>query len=154
MLQDYEDLKAQYKDTILYPSIEPGKVLFVIADFCCYYFHSLYYVPEDSTDGKKVEYRSYPHVGTFQDSYLVFTEDGEIDPRFFPHFQNVEFYVESTNDHPLFVENIGSSTLYIKASVGTIRIDPGDRKEISKDNVEPEKVFLPGGDLYPAEIIE
>ncbi|MBR3307812.1 MAG: hypothetical protein IKI75_11265 [Lachnospiraceae bacterium] len=154
LLPDYERLKAQYKNTIPYPSIEPGKVLLVIADFCSYYFHSLYFVPEDSTDGEKVEYCSYPHVGTFQDSYLIFSKGGYVDLSYFPHFQNIEFYVESTKDHPLFVENIGTSTLFVKAFEGTIRLDPGERKEISKDNAEPEKIFLPGGDLYPAGIIE
>lgn len=45
-IPEYEKIKEKYKDKIQYPSIEPGKVLIVLADFCPYYFHSAYYVPE------------------------------------------------------------------------------------------------------------
>lgn len=34
-------------------------------DFCEYYFHSLYYVPEDSEDNTPCEYSAYPHEGQF-----------------------------------------------------------------------------------------
>lgn len=154
IIPDYEALKEKYQGTIEYPSIEPGKVLLVLANFCDYYFHSLYYVPKDSEDGKKLEFSGSPHVGTFQDSYLINTEDYKIDLRYFPHYQNIEFYSEDTNGCPLFIENIGDVVIYARTSAGTIKLEPGDRKEIIKENAEDETPILPGGDLYPAGIIE
>ena len=154
ILLDYERLKERYQDTIEYPSREPGKVLLVLADFCRYYFHSLYYVPKDSEDGKKVEFSGWSHVGTLQDSYIIEIDDYTIDLRYFPHYQNIEFYSEMTNGCPLFIENIGDSAIYAQTSAGTLKLEPGDRKEVAKENAEKETPILPGGDLYPAGIIE
>ena len=154
IIPDYEKLKEKYKDTITYPSIEAGKVLLVLANFCSYYFHSLYYVPEDSRDGEELEYSGCSHTGMFQDSYLINTEDYRVDLRYFPHFQNIEFYSEDTDGLPWFIENIGDAVFYARTSAGTIRLNPGDRKEVSKENAEAEEPVLPGGDLYPAGILE
>ncbi len=154
ILPNYDELKEKYRDAIEYPAIEPGKVLLVLTNFCEYYFHSLYYIPKDSEDGKKLEYRGYPHVGMFQDSYLVGTKDNKIDLRYFPHYQNIEFYHKNTDGCPLFIENIGDVVLYAKTGAATIKLEPGDRKEVTKENAEDDTPILPGGDLYPARIIE
>ena len=81
---------------------------------------------------------------------MIYTDNYEIDIRYFPHFQNIEFYSEDTNDCPLFVENIGDTVIYVRAHIGTIKLSPGERKEVAKGNVEKEKPILPDGDLYPA----
>ncbi len=154
IIPDYEKIKKKYMDKIDYPSIEPGKVLLVLANFCDYYFHSLYYVPKDSKDGKKLEFSGWPHVGTFQDSYLINTEGFKVDLRYFPHYQNIEFYSEDTAGCPWFIENIGDAVLYAGTSVGTIKLEPGERKEVAAENAESDTPILPGGDLYPAGIIE
>ncbi len=153
IIPDYERLKEKYRDAKELPTIEPGKVLLVLADFCEYYFHSLYYVPEDSEDGEAQEYSGSPHIGTFQDSYLVDSDDDRVDLRYFPHYKNIEFYSEFTDDRPLFLENIGGSVLYARTSVGTIKLAPGERKEVKKENAEDDTPALPDGDLYPAGII-
>ena len=152
MILEYEKIKAEYKEKALRPSIEPGKVLLVLSNFCHYYFHSLYYVPEGSD--RPCEYSGDAHVGMIQDSYLVEADRGRIDLRYFPHFQNIEFYSEHTEGMPLFLENVGDVILYVKSSVGTIRLNPGDRKEVIKANAESETPSLPNGDLYPAGIVE
>ena len=154
IIPNYEILKEKYANSIEYPSIEPGKVLLVVANFCNYYFHSLYYVPIDSEDGKELEYSGWPHVGTFQDSYLIMTEDYSIDLRYFPHYQNIEFYSEDTDNCPLFIENIGDVVIYAQTDVGTIKLAPGERKAVIEENSEKAVPVLPTGDLYPAEIIE
>ncbi len=155
ILPDYEALKEKYQGTIEYPSIEPGKVLLVLSNFSSYYFHSLYYVPQDSEDGKKLEYSGYPHIGSFQDSFLISTSDYKIDLRYFPHYQkNIRFYAEDTNGCPLFIENIGDVVIFAQTSVGAIRLEPGDRKEVTEENAEDDTLPLPDGDLYPAAIIE
>ncbi len=154
IIPNYEELKEKYQGTIEYPSIEPGKVLLVLANFCYYYFHSLYYVPKDSEDGKKLEFSGHPHVGMFQDSYLINTKGYKINLSYFPHYQNIEFYSENTNGCPLFIENIGDVVIYAKTGAGTIKLEPGVRKEVTKENAEDEAPILPRGDLYPAGIIE
>ena len=154
IIPDYERLKEKYKDTIDYPSIEPGNVLLVLSNFCDYYFHSLYYVPRDSEDGERLEFSGWPHIGMLQDSYLINTEDYEVDLRYFPHFRNIEFYLEDTDGCPWFIQNIGDVAIFARTSVGTIKLEPGDRKEVVKENVEDETPILLDGDLYPAVIIE
>ena len=151
----YKQLKKKYRDAVEYPSIEAGKVLLVLANFCDYYFHSLYYIPVDAKKQEPLKFRGYPHVGTFQDSFLISVEgDRSIDIRYFPHYQNIEFYDESTAGLPFYVENIGDVVLYVKTHAGTIKLEPGDRKEVVKENAEQDVPILPGGDLYPAGIIE
>lgn len=154
VIPDYKRLKDKYKDNRDYPTIEPGKILLVLSNFDEYYFHSLYYIPKDSETGERLEYSGWAHIGNFQDSYLIETENYEIDIRYFPHFQNVEFYSMDTGECPVFIENIGDTVLYADTYAGLIKLNPGDRKEVSKENVEKEKPFLPNGDLYPAGIEE
>ena len=74
--------------------------------------------------------------------------------RYFPHFQNIEFYSEDTEGCPFFIENIGDIIIYARTHAGTIKLEPGERKEVTRENAEREKPVLPGGDLYPARICE
>lgn len=147
LLPEYEKIKEIYKGKKECPSIEPGKVLFVLSNFDPYYFNSLYY--KETEDALPSVFMAYPHIGTFQDSFLVSTEDVKIDLRYFPHYGNIEFYTERTAGKPWFLENIGSTVLYAKTSCGTIRLNPGDRKEVKEENAEAEEPMLLGGDLYP-----
>ena len=152
LIPDYTALKEKYKGRRPLPSIEPGKVLLVLSNFCEYYFYSLYYRPDGADEALKSD--GYAHIGTFQDSYLIGTENHEIDLRYFPHYQNIEFYSEDTDGKPFYLENIGDAVLYAATSAGLIRLAPGERKEVSRKNAETEKPALATGDLYPAGIIE
>ena len=162
MIPDYNKIKVEYKDKTLQLAAENKigvdhramfyKVLLVLSNFCHYYFHSLYCIPEGAD--KPCEYSGDAHIGMFQDSYLVEADHGRIDLRYFPHFQNIEFYSEHTEWMPLFLENVGDVMLYAKTSVGTIKLNPGERKEVRKENAEAETPSLPNGDLYPAGIVE
>lgn len=148
----YTEIKEKYQGNRKEPTIEPGKVLVVFSDFDEYYFHSLYYISEK--DAEPARYSTYPHVGMFQDSYLIDSYEHAIDIRYFPHYQNVEFYSEYTDEKPLYLENIGNSILYFATSVGIIKLEPGERKEVLKENAEKNKPKLAKGDLYPAGVIE
>ena len=75
-----------------------------------------------------------------------------VDVRYFPHYQNIEFYSEYTDEKPLYVENIGYSVIYVQSSAGTIKLAPGERKEVTPENAEKEPPVLPDGDLYPAGV--
>ena len=72
--------------------------------------------------------------------------------RYFPHYQNIEFYSEYTDEKPLYVENIGYSVIYVQSNAGTIKLAPGERKEVTPENTEKEPPVLPDGDLYPAGV--
>ena len=152
LIPNYEIIKNKYMDKIDHPEIEAGKVLLVVSNFDNYYFHSLYCVVREGE--KPINYSAYPHVGTFQDSFLINSKDFKIDLRYFPHFQNLEFYNQNTDEMPLYIENIGDVVLYFKTSIGTLMVEPGERKEVCKENVENELLHLPNGDLYPATVID
>ncbi len=154
VIPDYERIKDKYKGTMDDPTIEPGKVLLVLSNFDEYYFHSIYYIPENSETGERIEYTGCANIGNYQDSFVIETDYNELAIRYYPHFQNIEFYLMYSDGCPMFIENIGDTVLYAKTFAGLIKLNPGDRKEVSKENVEKEKPFLPNGDLYPAGIEE
>ena len=146
LIENYEELKAKYSGRIDFPEIEPGKVLLVLSDFDDYYFHSLCV---KNRNGEVQDYMGYPHVGMFQDSYLIGSD--HVDIRYFPHYKNIELYSSNTDGRPLYAENIGSTTLYIISGKCTYRLEPGERKELKKENAEQDPpTNLPDGDLYPA----
>lgn len=152
ILPEYEWVKENYEERGDTPPIEDDKVLLVLSNYDEYYFNSLYYKPAGAQE--KQQFVAYPHTGLVQDSFLINNEDESVDIRYFPHFQNIEFYVADTDGKPFFIENIGDVSLYVKAWCGLLRLEPGERKEVSKANVETEKPFLPDGDLYPAGVPE
>ena len=154
IIPEYEELKKKYQGTIENPSIEPGKVLLVLADFNEYYFHSVYYIPEDAEKKEPLNYHGRPHIGMFQDSFIIGIDGADIDLRYFPHFRYVEFYAMRTGERPVYLQNIGDTVLYAATRCGTIRLEPGDRKEVTEANAEPDPPSLPDGDLYPAEMSE
>lgn len=151
LIPEYDLAKKKFQNREL-PSIEPGNVLLVLSDHDEYYFHSLYY--KETEDAEACDYYGDANVGMFQDSYLIMAEEAGIDLRYFPHFKNIEFYSEYTEGRPLYLENVGNSVLFAKTSKGLIKLAPGERKEVCKENAEAEKPVLPKGDLYPAGIIE
>ena len=107
-----------------------------------------------SAAGEKLSYKGVPHIGMFQDSFLIRSEDSAIDIRYFPHFENIAFYSEDANGKPFYIENIGDCTLYARTSKGYIKLNPGERKEVREDNAEVEEPVLHMGDLYSALIID
>ncbi len=147
-LAEYNKVKSLFYDRYPDPEIQPGKVLLVLANYEEYYFHSLYYVWKEGE--KRSGFVGCPHVGNYQDSYLINTEDYRIDLRYFPHEGNVEFYVEETDECPWYIENIGTATLYARTSKGVLKLLPGARKEVCRENAETEPPVLHDGDLYPA----
>ena len=151
-IPEYEWIKENFENKIHYPSIEDEKVLLVISNFNEYYFNSLYYKPNAA--GEKLSYKGVPHIGMFQDSFLIRSEDSSIDLRYFPHFENIEFYLEHTDGKRFYIQNIGDCTLYARTSKGYIKLNPGERKEVSEDNAEAEEPVLHMGDLYSALIID
>lgn len=136
IVPDYDRIREKY---MIIPTIEPGKVLLALDSNAPYYFHSLYCVPADSPDGIPVEYEADPHIGTFMDSFLVYTRDFKIDLRYFPYtLALIKFYSENTGGMPLYLENIGNQSIEVETSIGKINLDPGERKEVCEASLEPE----------------
>lgn len=148
LVLEYEKICEIYRGKTPKYEIEEGNVLLVVSNFDDYYFHSCYYKPVGSTE--PVRCRGSARIGMLQDSYLIMSSDAEIDLRYFPHYQNMEMYSQHTAGCPWFILNIGDISLYFVTSVGTLKIGPGERKRVCKENVESEPPLLPGGDLYPA----
>ncbi len=149
---NYMELKEKYDARKVRPTIEPGKVLLSISNYDSYYFHDLYFVPEGAE--APVEYKAFPHIGTFQDSFLIWAQDEKIDLRYFPHSGNIEFYMQETDRKPFFIENAGTTVLYARTSFGTIKLNPGERKEVKPEEAEKDDLLLDGSDLYAADILE
>ena len=152
-IPDYEKIKREYKGKAEkeLPTADVGEVLLVISNHNEYYFNSLYYRPEGAD--KKVKYSVFPHIGMFQDSFLIRSGEGNIDLRYFPHSQDIDFYAQDTDNKPFYIENIGDITLYCRTFSGLIKLDPGERKEVTKENAEKVSIDLPDNDLYPAVFI-
>ena len=88
-------------------------------------------------------FRGTPHIGMFQDSYLIHCEGTSVYIKYFPHYQNIEFYSVDTENKAFFVENIGDITLYVRFIGGLICLGPGERKEVCEANAEKEEPLLP-----------
>lgn len=146
-IEEYEELKAKYRGKIDLPEIEQGKVLLVLSDFDEFYFHSLC-VRND--DGSIADFSGYPHIGMFQDSYLISAEGHSIDIRYFPHFKGIEFYSLDTEGMPLYIENIGYGDLYITDKNKRYCLKAGERQAYSELTADEEIREMPDGDLYPA----
>lgn len=146
LIPNYECIKEKNRYGLDEQIIDDGKILLVISNFDEYYFHSIYYKDIDSDE--KAEFTAMPHIGTFKDSFLIFGNGFDI--RYFPHEQNIEFYIESVKNHPFFVKNIGDIIIYVKSSKGIIKLNTGEQKEIAEENVESDPPFLNRRELYPA----
>lgn len=147
-----------YNVMTVFPEIEQGKVLLVISDFDKYYFHSLCV---KNKKGETLKYSAHSNIGMFQDSFIISTEDYlcaesdncYIDLRYFPHYGNIEFYEAETCGMPLYAENIGTSTIFIRLEGMMFTLNAGERKELCRENSEPIIKGLPDGDLYPAKTL-
>ena len=119
---------------------EDGSVTLQLSDRDDYYFHALVCA------GEQDDCKVMPHVGTSQDSFLIWSGDGEMNLRYFPHWRNIEFYCIDTDDRPFFVQNVGDRTLYVTYELASRRyivLHPGDRKELTAENVETFAYNLP-----------
>ena len=120
----------------------------VLSDHERYYFKAM--IVKENGKIHKGEMR--PHIGSFQDSCLISCPGyGQIDIRYFPHYQHLETYCWKTEGLPVYLENAGDDVVYYTAPVGVIALNPGERKLVSEDAVTADAgLILNRGDLYPA----
>lgn len=156
-LPEYAKIRKEYRNYMAehIPTIEPGKVLLTLSDCDEYYFHSLYVQKKEGE--KPLDWCGAANTGRVQDSYCIDIYEDEMeayDISYFPHLKNIELYSVCLDDMPLYVENIGYTTLYVQCG-GVIELKPGERKEVCKENrMEEPPYYLPDGDLYPCRIGE
>ena len=115
------------------------------------YFHSIYY--RKPGDVEPVEFEAYPHIGTYQDSFLITSWENDLDFRYFPHPYAISFYSYSDAGIPVYLENIGLDTICAETYLGVIKLEPGERNLVSKENVEQDPPEILRSDLYPARSI-
>ena len=126
VFSDYELYKKKY----IYNEnpIEPGNVLIYLSSDEVYLFKKMYYCSEGKTE--PIPYITHLRPGTISDCYYIQNEDMTIDLRYFLDYRPIEFYSESTDGRPWFVENEGTEKIEIKTSVGKFELEPGERKQI------------------------
>ena len=95
MIPDYEEIKEKYKGKQEYPSIEKGKVLLVLSNFEEHYFHSAYC--REAADSEPLKLDAFPHIGMFQDSFLILGKNAWINIGYFPGERNIHIYRTRTN---------------------------------------------------------
>ena len=122
---------AQDKNRI---TIERGCVLLVLSDRCPYFFRSLYYEPEYSDSTGPVEYDAGPHIGTFVDSFVITAEYQRINIGYYPQSDGVRIYRTRTDGAPLYIENAGAAPTTVTTLTGTIRLNPGERRQHKNPN--------------------
>lgn len=130
-LPEYEAIKAEYYKPIDAEGLSKNDMLLVVADYCDYYFEKLIYQNPDGSEGK---YSSYPHIGTFKDTFLIggnriYGEERaqNIDIRYYVNNWGFEFYSLDTGGRNLWIENRGDSTLEIYGCGSPIELKPGKR---------------------------
>lgn len=75
------------------------------------------------------------HGGIHSDSFIVRSENHKVDIRFLgPKLEN--YLLELEDGLQLFLQNDGETELYFKLDFGTIRVNPGERKEVCKENID------------------
>ena len=150
VIPNYWEIKERYEGQLPKPEIEAGNVLLTISNFDKHYFHSVFCRPVSGYPA--IEFQAYPHIQTFQDSVIIKGEgEKPINLRYWPHFQNIQFYIMDTGELPLYVENVGTVPMYAKTFWGQVRLEPEERKQICEENYETPPVLLPDGDLYPID---
>lgn len=154
---EYAEIRKKYRNYKAehIPAIEPGKVLLTLSDCDEYYFHSLYVQKKDVEE--PLDWCGAANTGRVQDSYCIDIYENEMEAyniSYLPHLKNIELYCIYLDDMPLYVENIGYTTLYVQCG-GVIELKPGERKEVCKENrMKEPPYYLPDGDLYPCNIDE
>jgi hypothetical protein len=129
---ELEELKKVKEEIVELPPIEPGNVLVRFSNFDENMFNSLYCVRKVGED--PVEYISSAHVGTFSDSFLVYTKDYKIDIRFYWDCGIKKFYRLESDGLPLWFENVGDRAIFIgMGGSEEIILRPGERKLIDKE---------------------
>lgn len=144
IIPDYEELKKKFNIPAKPPEINPDTVLVIFSNFCESFFQGFYCIK----DGKYLDYTAHMHIGTFQDSFLIMTNDDSIDIRYFPHTNNLEFYLTETDNMPFYIENNGDIDLYFSTSYGVIKLAPEERKLVCSQNCEKEHITLSNADYY------
>lgn len=126
------DLKKAKEEIVESYPIEPGNVLVRFSNFDEAMFNSLYCIRHEGED--PVECISSAHVGTYSDSFLIYTKDFKIDLRYYLDFGIRKFYRMETDGMPLWFENVGDRAIFIgMGGSEEIILRPGERKLIDKD---------------------
>lgn len=132
IIPNYESMKSLYRNKVIQPEIENGKILLVLSNFNEHYFNSLCIKDEN---GEKYKYIHRIHLGMVQDSVLINLINERlftplVSLSYFPFFNFIEFYHTRLAGLPLYVENIGTSILEIRILGNNFSVRPKERIQV------------------------
>lgn len=117
VLPEYERIKKAYHHPVDTTKLTKKDMLLVLSDYSDFFFENLIYQNEDGSEG---HCRGYPHIGMFDDTFLigggneVYDAMKHIDIRYYVGIDGIEFYSLDTGGRNLWIENRGDSPLFIQ----------------------------------------
>lgn len=150
-IPEWEELSEGYKNVEKLYDVPEQSALIVYSDHREYFF-------EYAAVRMKEEPIILPmtvQLGTMQESVVISGDDtpmeGYIDMGYYPHYRHMEYYSCYVGGVDVYIENAGDNTIYSTFDIGVIKLEPGQRKLVSKDNIENRENVpeLHKGVLYP-----
>lgn len=150
-IAEWEELSQKYKDAEKSYDVPDQSALIVYSDHREYFFD----YAAVKMKGELVSLSMTVQAGMMQESVVISGDDtpmeGYVDIGYYPHYRHMEYYSCYIGGVDIYIENAGDSTIYSTFDIGVIRLEPGQRKLVSKDNIENREDIpeLHKGALYP-----
>ena len=150
-IPEWEELSQPYRNAMKSYEVPDQSALIVYSDHCEYFFD----YAAVRMKGELIELSMTVQVGTMQESVVINGDDtpmeGYIDIGYYPHYRHMEYYSCYIGGVDIYIENAGDNTIYSTFDIGVIKLEPGQRKLVSKDNIESRENIpeLHKGTLYP-----
>lgn len=150
-IPEWVQLSEQYKDAEKLYEVPEQSALIVYSDHCEYFFEYAAVKMKEEL----VPLSMMVQEGTVQESVVINGDgtvmEGYVDIAYFPHYRHMEYYSCYIGGVDIYIENAGDNTIYSTFDIGVIKLEPGERKLVSKDNVENRENVpeLHKGTLYP-----
>lgn len=151
-LPEWAELSEKYRNEEKLYEVPEQSALIVYSDHREYFFE----YAAVNMNGELIPLAMMVQEGTIQESVVISGDgtkiEGYIDIGYFPHYKHMEYYSCYVGGMDIYIENAGDSTIYSTFDIGVIKLEPGERKLVSKDNIELRENIpeLHKGALYPA----
>ncbi len=150
-IPEWVDMSEKYRNQVKEYEVDDQSALLVFSDHREYFFE----YAAASMMGEKIPLHMTVQEGSVQPSVVIDGQgtsmEGYVDIGYFPHYRHMEFYSCFIGGLVIYVENAGEQPIYCTFDIGVIKLLPGERKAVSKENVEPRDSVpeLHKGRLYP-----
>lgn len=150
-ISEWAQLADKYKDHRINYDVPDQSALIVYSDHREYFFE----YAAVNMNGELIPLSMVVQEGSTQESVIICGDgtkiEGYIDIGYFPHYRHMEYYSCYVGGMDVYIENVGENTVYSTFDIGVIKLEPGDRKLVCKDSIEPRDSLpeLHKGALYP-----